>query len=100
MDKNVVHIVIFKWKDGTSVELIESAKTALRGLASSVPGILGLEVGENFTDRGQGFTTGLVVRLESKAALEAYQPHPAHQAVVVEFIRPILADIIAVDFEA
>ncbi len=99
MAKSVIHIVIFKWKEDTKSELIETAKVALRGLATSVPGILELEVGDNFTDRGQGFTTGLVVKLESKQALEAYQPHPAHQKVVAEYIRPILADIIAVDFE-
>jgi len=98
--KPVVHIVLFKWKAGTSPEAIQKVETELRGLKGKIEGILDLSCGENFSDRAQGFTTGLVVHFTDRAALEAYGPHPAHQHVVQNFIGPIREDVLAVDYEA
>jgi hypothetical protein len=33
------------------------------------------------------------------AALQAYGPHPEHQRVVQNFINPIRADVLALDYE-
>ena len=97
--KQVEHVVLFQWKTGTSDETIEGILTALRGLQQSVPGILSLTCGTNFCERAQGYTHGLVVRLESRAALEVYGPHPAHQSVVSEFILPHKELVLALDYE-
>ena len=44
-------------------------------------------------------THGLVVRLTDRAALEAYGLHPEHQRVLQNFIDPIRADILALNYE-
>lgn len=95
----VEHIVLFKWKAGTTPEQIDAVMEALRELKAKIPGIVDLSCGENFCDRAQGFQHGLVVRFTDREALAAYSPHPAHQAVVQNQIKPILADIIALDYE-
>lgn len=95
----IVHIVLFKWKPETTPQQITAAMEGLRALDGRIPGVLELTCGENFTDRGQGFTHGLLVRLTDREALDTYQTHPEHQAVVQEAIRPFLADIIALDYE-
>lgn len=95
-----VHIVLFRWKPEATPEQQEKVMEALRGLRGVVPGILELDCGENFGNRAKGYQHGLVVLLESRAALEAYQPHPAHQRVLTELIRPIAEDTLAMDFEA
>lgn len=95
----VEHIVLFKWKAEATPEQIEAAVEGLRGLKTLVPNIIDLTVGANFTDRGQGFTHGLVVRFPDKTALEVYGPHPAHQHVVQNFINPIRENVLAVDYE-
>jgi hypothetical protein len=95
----VEHIVLFKWKAEATAEQIEAAVTGLRGLKELVPNVLDLSVGENFSDRGLGFTHGLVVRFPSKAALDVYGPHPAHQHVVQTFINPIRENVLALDYE-
>jgi hypothetical protein len=95
----VEHIVLFKWKTDATAEQIEAAVAGLRGLKELVPNVLDLSVGENFTDRGLGFTHGLVVRFPNKAALEVYGPHPAHQHVVQTFINPIRENVLALDYE-
>lgn len=95
----VEHIVLFKWKAEATPEQIETAIEGLRGLKTQVPNIIDLTVGANFTDRGQGFTHGLVVRFPDKAALEVYGPHPAHQHVVQTYINPIRENALALDYE-
>lgn len=71
----------------------------LHGLKNHVPGVVWITAGRNFTDRGKGFNFGLVVRLESKAALEGYRAHPEHVRVVDELIKPIIDELLAVDYE-
>jgi hypothetical protein len=95
----VEHVVLFKVKDGASSDAIVAMMKGLSSLKSKVPGVLDLTVGPNFSDRNQGYTHGLVVRFRDRAALDAYLPHPAHQEVVQKFVRPILGDVIAVDYE-
>lgn len=95
----IEHIVLFKWIETATPEAIEAAVTELRGLKGKIEGIVDLSCGTNFSDRAQGFTHGLVVRFTDRAALEAYGPHPAHQHVVQNFISPIRADILALDYE-
>ncbi|WP_413166861.1 Dabb family protein [Capilliphycus salinus ALCB114379] len=95
----IVHIVLFKWTEDATPEAIAAAIEGLRELKAKIPGIIDLSCGENFSERSQGFQHGLLVKFTDKAALEAYTPHPDHQAVVQNLIKPILADILAVDYE-
>jgi len=64
---------------------------------NTVPGIISLRLGKNFTDRAKGFTHGLVVTLENKAALPIYADHPEHMAVATELRKD--AEVMAMDFE-
>ena len=95
----IEHVVLFKVKAGTPAASVTAMLGGLAGLKTRVPGIVDLSVGANFTDRNKGFTHGLVVRFQDRAALEAYLPHPAHQEVVQSYIRPIIEDVIALDYE-
>ena len=99
LNPEIMHIVLFKWIDEATPEAIQQAVHALLDLKNKVPGILEISCGANFSDRGQGFTHGLVVRLTDRAALDAYGPHPAHQKVVVKHINPIRADVLVLDYE-
>jgi hypothetical protein len=95
----VEHIVLFKWKSEATAEQITAALEALRAMPPKIAEIKGLTCGETFTDRGRGYTHGLVVRLPDRAALDVYQDHPDHQAVVVANIRPIVEEVLAIDYE-
>jgi hypothetical protein len=95
----IEHIVLFKVKVGTSPESVAAMVAGLRGLRSVVPGIVDLSVGANFSDRSKGFTHGLVVRFQDRAALDGYIPHPAHREVVEKLIRPITEEVLAADYE-
>lgn len=96
----VEHLVLLKFGDETTEEQKTEAINRLKGLKEKLSGIIDVHAGLNFSDRSQGFSIGLAVRFEDKAALEAYGPHPDHQAVV-SYLKEIgLIDIVVVDFEA
>lgn len=95
----IEHIVLFKWKAEASPDAIAAVFEALRQLKNQIPEIVELSCGENFSERSQGFQHGLVVRFRDRQGLATYQPHPAHQAVVQSLIKPIVAEILAVDYE-
>jgi hypothetical protein len=95
----VEHIVLFRWTEEASQEAMDSAVAELRGLKGKIAGIVDLSCGANFSDWAKGYTHGLVVRLTDRAALEAYGLHPEHQCVLQNFINPIRADILALDYE-
>ena len=95
----VEHLVLFKVKPGTSEEAVQAMQDALRGLQESIPGILEITVGANFSERSQGFTHGLLVRFQDRAALDTYIPHPAHEDTRNTYILPIVDDVLVVDYE-
>ena len=95
----VEHLVILKFREGTTQEQIEDFLVGVKGLRDKFDGVVDLSVGENFTNRSQGFTHGVCVRFHDQAALEHYLSHPAHIDVVDTYIKPILDDIIVIDYE-
>lgn len=95
----IEHLVLIQWKSEASPEAITQAMDGLRALRGQISGILDLTCGANFNSRAQGYTHALVIRFEDKAALDAYNPHPAHQKVVQEMMGPIAAGVLVLDFE-
>jgi hypothetical protein len=95
----IEHIVLFRWIESATPEAIERVLDGLRGLKTTIPGIVDLTCGPDFSGRAQGYTHGMVVRFADRAALAAYGPHPAHQHVLKTHIEPIRAGVLACDFE-
>lgn len=96
----ITHVVLLKWKDGVDRGAVETAKAEIRALKGQIPGLLDVTAGDNFSSRSQGYDFGAVMRFADRASLDAYGPHPLHQRVVTDRLRPILADILVVDYEA
>jgi hypothetical protein len=99
-DREIVHVVLFKWKEDATPEAIEAVLTGLRGMAGRIEGMTGITCGENFSSRAQGFTHGLVAHFTDRAALETYATHPVHVEVVENYIHPIRGETLAFDYEA
>lgn len=98
----VKHIVMWKLKEEahgngktTNARLI---KEKLESLAGKVEGLLKMEVGIDFLGGGN-FDVVLYSELSSKEALDTYQNHPLHQAML-PFIREAVMDRKAVDYES
>ena len=91
----IKHIVLWQLKDDaegqTRMENARQLKAQLEALNGRIPGLRWLEVGLHVEDSHAGEDDADVVlysEFDDMAALEAYYPHPAHQAVV-PFARAI-----------
>jgi antibiotic biosynthesis monooxygenase (ABM) superfamily enzyme len=91
------HLVFLSAREEASPEDIEDLISSIRGLKETVPGVMDLTVGENFSPRSGGYTHGLFVRFESIEDLQEYMKHPDHLAVVEKL--DALTTRIVVDYE-
>ena len=91
------HLVFLAVEEDASQEDIEDLTSSIRGLRDTVPGVVDLTVGENFSERSGGYTHGIFVRFESVEGLQGYMKHPDHLAVVEKLDR--LTSRIVVDYE-
>jgi Stress responsive A/B Barrel Domain len=92
------HLVFLAAREDASPEDIEDLISSIRELRDTVPGVVDLSVGENFSERSGGYTHGLFVRFESIEDLQEYLKHPNHLAVVEKLDR--LTTRIVVDYES
>ncbi len=75
----VKHIVMWKLKNkADAVEI----KQRLESLIGKIPGLLKIEVGIDFLESEQSADVVLYSELTSREALEVYQNHTEHMAVV------------------
>ena len=77
----VRHIVIFKYKDGATINQIHQITIAFQALQHLIPGIVSFEQGFNNSPEGKnlGFTHVFTLTFESIQARDTYLPHPQHQ---------------------
>jgi len=93
----VTHLVWIKFNADVTPETADGHMAALRSLERSVPGIVSLTAGANFTDRANGCTHGLAVVLTDKAALATYATHPNHVEVATALRQDAVLQ--ALDYE-
>ena len=97
----VEHVVMFKFKEGTSADKIAEIEREFAALRDKIPQIAQFEYGTNVSPEGldKGFTHCFIVTFENEADRDAYLPHPAHKAFV-EIAKPHFADVHVIDFIA
>ena len=82
----------------TRAENAQKLKAKLEGCRGIVPGILHLEVGLAKTGLESTYDVVLVSDFADKAALDAYQVHPTHEALKA-FIGAVRESRECVDYE-
>ena len=95
------HVVLFKFKEGTSPEKIKEIEDAFRALPSQIPEVLDFEWGTNNSPEGhaQGFTHCFFLTFRDADGRAAYLPHPAHEAFK-KLVRPCLEKALVIDYVA
>jgi len=95
------HVVMFRFKDGTGAEQIETIAQNFKGLKAHIPEIREFEWGWNVSveDRDQGLTHIFCVTFSSVDGREAYRAHPAHCAFA-DSIRPSVEKVVVLDYWA
>jgi len=91
----IKHIVMWKLRDKADAPELKKRLEALNG---KIQGLLKLEVGIDFLGSGQSADMVLVAELVSHNALDIYQNHPAHQAVI-PFVKASAISRTVADYE-
>ncbi len=79
--KMLRHVVLFKFKEGTTPEKIKEVQSSFAALPSEIDLIKGFEMGTDVSveKRSEGFTHVFVVTFSNEAGRDAYLVHPAHK---------------------
>lgn len=98
-DSLLRHVVLFKFKEGTSAENIKKVEDAFTALPSKISEIQGYEWGLNNSPEGleKGFTHCFFLTFKSEADRAAYLPHPDHKAFG-DVLGPYLDDVLVIDY--
>jgi len=96
----VKHIVLLKFKEGTTEEQINKFFEEVLDLSESVPGIDDYVSGANCSaeSRSQGLTHGFIMTFADAAARDAYVVHPEHERFKAGAL-PLVDNILVFDFE-
>jgi quinol monooxygenase YgiN len=98
----VKHIVFWRVKDGLvgkeREETFRRIKEGFEALQGVIPGLLKIEIGFDFLKSPDSCDFVLYSEFESRAALEGYQKHPRHEAMV-PMVREIRIERRVVDYD-
>jgi hypothetical protein len=93
------HVVVFTWKPEATAEQRERVKDELTALAPLMPGLRRYTCGPDVRIVDGNADFGIVADFDDANAYFAYRDHPAHQAVISEVTRPIMAHRAGIQFE-
>lgn len=98
-EKLLRHIVLYKFKDEVKPEQVQEVIDAFVKLPKKIDTIVGFEHGPNVSTEGKsdGLTYGFVVTFKTKADLDAYIKHPAHQDYV-NIVKDRREKVVVFDF--
>jgi hypothetical protein len=93
------HVVLFKYKEGTTPEQVQAIEVAFLDLKSKIDVIKDVEAGtdESTENLSKGFTNCFIVTFADPAGRDVYLPHPEHKKFV-EFAGPYLEEALVIDF--
>ena len=97
--KQLRHVVLFKFKQGTDPSAIAKVETAFAALKGKIPEIQDFEWGLNNSPEGldKGFTHCYFLTFKSEEDRAIYLPHPDHKAFG-GLLTDILEDVLVVDY--
>ncbi len=93
------HVVLFKFKEGTTKEQIQAVETDFRSLPGKIDSIRDFEWGTDISPEGKskGFTHCFFVTFADEKGRDAYLPHAAHKDFV-KLVGPHVEDVCVVDY--
>ena len=94
----VFHVFAFQWKANATPADKTKAKQQILAFQGVIPGLLHVNVGDNFSTKGKGYSFVGVMQFASKPQYDVYPTHPAHLALL-KWLVPLI-DPIELDFNA
>ena len=94
----IQHIIFFKFKADATEAAIADLEASLNGLPGLIAEIRAFSCGRDVLRSARSYDLALVADFDDLAALDRYQIHPDHQAVVAK-VKVLAESVMAVDFE-
>ncbi len=93
----IQHIVLLKWKPGTTDAQIDDAFRRAQELTNGIDIVDRITLGRNRGDAGHGFTHAFIVKLSDEAGLTTYLSHPVRTRYLTQVINPLVEERIEID---
>ncbi|GAA4075536.1 Dabb family protein [Actinomadura miaoliensis] len=93
------HVVMFGWVDGTTTQQQQEVADRLLELPGIIPEIQAYSVGADAGVNPGNHDFVVVADFADRDGYVAYRDHPAHRAVVDQYIKPLVARRAAVQYE-
>ncbi|WP_283138989.1 Dabb family protein [Rhizohabitans arisaemae] len=98
-DAMIRHVVLFTWADEATNEQRKTVAAELSKLPGIIEQIRDYRLGDDLGISPGNQQFALVADFDDVESFLVYRDHPAHQAVIRDHIKPILASRAAVQYE-
>jgi Stress responsive A/B Barrel Domain len=92
------HVVLFAWAEGTTTGQQEEVASRLVALPELISEIRAYSVGADVGVNPGNFDFAVVADFADQDGYLAYRDHPAHRAVVDQYVTPIVARRAAIQY--
>ncbi|MBO3750472.1 Dabb family protein [Streptosporangiaceae bacterium NEAU-GS5] len=92
------HVVLLGWKDDATEEQKAEVAAQLSKLPGVIPELRAYVIGADAGVNEGNHDYAVVADFDSAEDYIVYRDHPAHQAIIAQHIRPILANRAAVQY--
>ncbi len=96
----IVHIVIFNWRDGVASKDVDALRAAIDRTLPLLNGVQSFRHGPDLQIRPGNGDYALVATFANEDAWRGYQDHPAHKALVSDFVAPLRKGSVAMQIAA
>jgi hypothetical protein len=94
----VTHVVIFYWTAGVTAGQVAGFGRALEKVALELKELAAIRHGPDLHFRDGNGDYALVATFSDRAAWDTYLAHPAHKAFLRDFVTPLQARRVAIQF--
>jgi hypothetical protein len=94
------HVAMFRFEEGITAEQVEAATTALKELPLQIDVLVRYRCGADLNMMDGSWDFVVVADVADADDFATYRDHPAHRAVVTNFMAPIIAEGARVQFES
>ena len=93
------HVVMFRWNENATEEHKRRLVDRLNALPGDIPEIADYRVGNDAGINDGNHDFAVVADFADRDAYLVYRDHPVHRAVIDEYVKPILAERAAVQYD-
>jgi hypothetical protein len=95
------HMVLFRWKEGTTAGEVDALAAALRALPARIPAIRSYVVGADLGLSGAAaHDFAVVATFDDRAGWDEYMADTEHDRIRQEMLLPMLADRAVVQLQS